>query len=83
MEGAYVDSSFSLVLIVTDCVNENGEAVEWTVHRDMNQTSKMYRSVNSKWVTTSESRGCYDGCGSNCMGGFARQVEPHQNYNHL
>lgn len=64
MEGAYVDSSFSLVLIVADCVNDKGDVVEWTAHSKMNQT-KIYRSVSSsRWLTTpDESRGCYDGVG--------------------
>ncbi len=65
MEGAYVDSSFSLVLIVADCVDESGEVVEWTAHTKKGET-KLYRSASasSGWITTCEqSRGCYDGVG--------------------
>lgn len=59
-----MDSSFSFVLIVADHVNEKGNVVEWTAHRNTNQT-KIYRSATSSgWITTcDQSRGCYDGVG--------------------
>ena len=63
MEGAYVDTSFSLLLIVADCVDNEGDVMEWTVYCNTCHVKLSRSSTSPNWITCNERRGCYDGVG--------------------